>query len=225
MGTVNRRHLSQTLSSNRDTQNGWNELVWNKIETKVNNLQEKIVIARINEDFKEIYRLQWILVQSLEARALAVRKVATNKGGKTAGIDGILWKGSNDYWKAMLKLEEVVKKPTDYEASPLKRVFIPKGNTKELRPLGIPTVFDRAVQALYNLGLDPVVEASSDPNSYGFMKKRSTHDAITALRSLLDKRTHPRWILEVDIAKCFDKISHEFLIKNTPMIHKMILEQ
>ena len=94
-----------------------------------------------------------------------------------------------------------------------------------MRPLGIPTVFDRAVQALYQLGVDPVVEAKSDPNSFGFRKNRSTHDAITAIRSLLDKSTHPHWILEVDIAKCFDKISHEFLVAHTPMIHKMVLNQ
>lgn len=94
-----------------------------------------------------------------------------------------------------------------------------------MRPLGIPTVLDRAVQALYQLGIDPVVEAKSDPNSYGFRKNRSTHDAITALRSLLDKKTHSKWILEVDIAKCFDRISHKFMLENTPMIHKMVLEQ
>jgi RNA-directed DNA polymerase len=71
-------------------------------------------------------------------------------------------------------------------------VYIPKGNTKERRPLGIPTMIDRAVQAIYHLGVDPVVETQSDPSSFGFRKNRSTHDAITMIRSLLDKKTHPR---------------------------------
>jgi RNA-directed DNA polymerase len=103
--------------------------------------------------------------------------------------------------------------------------MIPKGNTGEMRPLGIPTIIDRAVQAVYQLGLDPAVEVNSDPNSYGFRKNRSTHDAIIALRSHMDKKAHPHWILEADISKCFDKISHEFLRKNTPICHKHVLDQ
>lgn len=106
----------------------------------------------------------------------------------------------------------------------MRRVYIPKPNSKEKRPLGIPTMIDRAMQALYNFGVDPAVEAVSDPNSYGFRKHRSTHDAITAIRSLLDKETHPRWILEADISKCFDRISHEFMIKHTPICHKHVLQ-
>lgn len=85
-------------------------------------------------------------------------------------------------------------------------------------------MIDRAMQALYHLGVDPAVETRSDPNSYGFRKCRSTHDAITAIRSLLDKRNHPHWILEADILKCFDRIDHAFLIKYTPICHKHVLE-
>lgn len=81
------------------------------------------------------------------------------------------------------------------------------------------------MQAIYQLGVDPIVETRSDPNSYGFRKNRSTHDAVTAIRSILDKETHPRWILEVDIRKCFDRISHEFLMKHTPICHKATLEK
>lgn len=84
-----------------------------------------------------------------------------------------------------------MKSPKNYRASPLRRVMIPKGNSGEMRPLGIPTMIDRAAQALYHLGVDPVVETKSDPNSFGFRKKRSTHDAIIALRSHMDKKTHP----------------------------------
>ena len=94
-----------------------------------------------------------------------------------------------------------------------------------MRPLGIPTMIDRAVQAVYHLGVDPAVEARSDKNSFGFRKSRSTHDAVTAIRMIMDKTTHPHWIVEADITKCFDRISHEFLMKETPIRHKHVLEQ
>ena len=94
-----------------------------------------------------------------------------------------------------------------------------------MRPLGIPTMIDRAVQAVFHLAVDPVIETRSEPNSYGFRKRRSTHDAVTALRCHLDKPYSPTWVLEADIAKCFDRISHEFLLRDTPILYKHILEQ
>lgn len=86
-------------------------------------------------------------------------------------------------------------------------------------------MIDRAVQAVYHLAVDPVIETQSELNSFGFRKRRSTHDAITALISHLDKPYSPRWILEADIAKCFDRISHNFLLRHTPIIHNKALEQ
>lgn len=103
--------------------------------------------------------------------------------------------------------------------------MIPKPGSKEKRPLGIPTMIDRAVQAIYHLGVDPAVEAVSDKNSFGFRKSRSTHDAVTAIRMIMDKTNHPHWIVEADIAKCFDRISHKFLMEHTPIRHKHVLEQ
>ena len=217
--------LEFSTVSNLDKRNGWHQIDWRKTEGKVKDLQEKIVIATEKKDFKEVYRLQWVLIQRFESQALAIRKVITNKGGKTAGTDEIVWKGSQDYWDAIQELNKIIKNPKEYKATPLKRVLIPKANSDEKRPLGIPTMIDRGVQALYNLALDPVVETTSDPNSFGFRKCRSTHDAVTAIRSLLDKRVSPKWILEIDIAKCFDKIDHKFLMDHTPVIHRMVLEQ
>lgn len=174
---------------------------------------------------REVYRLQRQILRSFEGKALAVRKIVTNQGGKTSGIDKIKWKGPEDYWNAIQELGLILDNLKEYKASPVRRVYIPKPNSNEKRPLGIPTMIDRALQAIYQLGLDPVVETRSDSKSFGFRKNRSTLDAVTALRSILDKETHPRWILEVDIRKCFDRISHKYLLDNTPICHKEIIEK
>ena len=161
----------------------WHSIDWKEAEVKLRELQEKIVIATLANNIKEVYKLQWKIVQSLEGQALAVRKVVTNKGGKTPGVDKVIWKGPADYWNAIIELTGICKDPSQYEAQPLRRKYIPKGNSNKLRPLGIPTLRDRTIQALYSFCLDPVVETRSDPNSYGFRKYRSTYDAITAIRS------------------------------------------
>lgn len=226
MLAIGKRYLSTEKKLKRKSfAKEWNAIDWKKAESVVKDLQEKIVIATLKENIKEVYHLQWKLLSSIEAKAIAVRKVITNKGGKTAGTDKVIWRSPQDYWNAIQTLEEIVRNPKEYRAQPLRRVWIPKANSKELRPLGIPTLIDRAVQAIYHLGVDPAVEVNSDPNSYGFRKFRSTQDAITAIRSLLDKKSHPHWILEADISKCFDKIDHEFLLKHTPICHKMVLKQ
>ena len=161
----------------------------------------------------------------MEARSIAVRRVATNTGGKTPGVDGVVWGTPTKRYSTIAELREAINYPKRYKASPVKRIYIPKENKTELRPLGIPTMIDRAVQATYHLALDPIVEEQSDPNSYGFRKYRSTNNAIARLRSLLDKTVSPRWILDADVAKCFDTISHDFLLKNTLICDLSVLEQ
>jgi RNA-directed DNA polymerase len=203
----------------------WQSIDWKRTYSEIETLQEKIVNATLKKNYEKVYLLQRQIVLSFAGRALAVRKVVTNSGSKTAGIDEVKWNGPKDYWKAINDLKVIVLNPKEYKAKPVLRIHIPKGNTGETRPLGIPTLIDRTVQAVYHLAIDPVVETISDKNSYGFRKYRSTHDAIISIRSLMDKRIHPHWILEVDLLKCFDKINHEFLMKHTPICDKSVLLQ
>lgn len=203
----------------------WHDVNWKEIYNKVQDLQDRIVKATLENNMQDVFRIQNELVISFEGRALAVRRVVTSTGSKTPGIDNIMWTTPSARFKAIKELGIITKNPNSYKSSPLKRIMIPKINSTELRPLGIPTMMDRAAQAVYHLAIDPVVEVRSDPNSYGFRKGRSQHDAIAYIRSWMDKSYSPEYILETDIAKCFDKINHEFLLKETPICHRHVLKE
>ena len=203
----------------------WHTIPWKSFYEKIAKLQQELVMAYKVNDSKRVYRLQREIVSSMAARSIAVRRVATNTGGKTPGVDGVVWGTPTERYSAIAEVRETINSPKRYKASPVKRIYIPKGKGNELRPLGIPTMIDRAVQAIYHLALDPIVEQQSDPSSYGFRRYRSTHDAITRLRSLLDKTVSPHWVLDADVAKCFDTISHDFLLRNTLLCDRSVLEQ
>ncbi len=194
----------------------WDKIDWNKIKEKVNRLQTRIVKAVRQGKERLVKRLQYLLSVSRDAKLLAVRKVTTNPGRKTAGVDGELWTTSEN---KLLKAMQLTSKK--YNPAPLKRIYIPKKNG-DMRPLGIPTMYDRAMQALYALNLDPVVEALSDLTSFGFRKWRCRQDAGAYLFNLLSRKTSAEWILEGDIKACFDKISHEWLLKYVKMNKKML---
>jgi RNA-directed DNA polymerase len=149
---------------------------------------------------------------------LAILRVTTNKGSRTCGVDKVLWNTPMKKWKGIEQLN--VK---GYKAKPLKRKSILKKNRK-LRHLGIPTIRDRAVQALFKLGLEPIAETLADPNSYGFRPKRSCADAIKQCHNALCQRKSAVWILEADIKGCFDNISHLWILQHIP-INKKVLGQ
>ena len=194
----------------------WESIDWNKCEIAVNKLQARIVKAQKAGKHGKVKSLQWVLTHSFYAKALAVKRVTSNSGSDTAGVDKVKWSTPNARFKAIGEL-----KRRGYKPQPLKRVNIKKSNGK-LRPLGIPTMKDRAMQALYLLALEPVSETTADSNSYGFRKERSTGDAREQCFCVLAKKTSPEWIMEGDIKGCFDHISHEWLLNNIPMDKVML---
>jgi RNA-directed DNA polymerase len=186
----------------------WKSIDWKKAEKKVRELQMRIAKAVREGRYRKVKSLQWLLTHSFYARLLAVKRVVTNKGSRTPGVDGVIWKTPKQRMRAVTQL---IRK--GYYPLPLRRVYIRKKSGK-LRPLGIPTMRDRAMQALYALALVPVAETKADPNSYGFREYRSCADAIEQCFICLAKRRSPRWILEADIEACFDSIDHEWMRTN-----------
>jgi RNA-directed DNA polymerase len=186
-------------------------------ESKVKNLQMRIVKALKQGRYNKVKTLQWLLTHSYSAKILAVHRVTTNKGKNTPGVDGVTWKTDKQKKEAVRDL-----KRRRYKAKPLRRIFIPKKNGKK-RPLGIPTMMDRAQQALHLMALDPVAETILDDESYGFRQKRSTADAIEAIyKAVAANKDCAEWVLEGDIKACFDNISHEWLLDNIPMDKKIL---
>jgi RNA-directed DNA polymerase len=186
----------------------WKNIPWRRIERNVFKLQMRIYRASLKGDRRTVHKLQRLLMKSHGGRLMAVRRVTQdNQGKKTAGIDGV---------KSLTPKQRSVLSKTlsvEGEAQPVRRTYIPKPGTTEKRPLGIPTMKDRATQALVKLALEPEWEARFEPNSYGFRPGRSCHDAIKALFDAVRYQT--KWVLDADIAKCFDRIDHEELLNKT----------
>jgi len=195
----------------------WEQIDWTCAEAFVNRLQLRIVKAVEKENWNLVKRLQYLLVHSFYAKAIAVKRVTSNKGRKTPGVDGVTWEKSVQKLKSIYGLNQ-----KRYQTSPLKRVYIEKFGKKEKRPLSIPTMNDRAMQALYLMALEPIAETTADVVSFGFRKYRSTHDAMKHIHNLLARGNAPIWVIEGDIKACFDKISHEWLLGNIPMDKNML---
>ncbi|WP_040484283.1 group II intron reverse transcriptase/maturase [Lyngbya aestuarii] len=183
----------------------WKDINWRKTERCVFKLQKRIFKASQQGNVRLVHKLQRLLLKSWYAKLLAVRRVSQdNKGKKTAGIDGV----KSLIPKQRMALANNLK--LGNKSKPTRRVWIPKSNRDEKRPLGIPTLYERALQALVKLALEPEWEVKFEPNSYGFRLARSTHDAIGAIYSCINKKA--KYVLDADIAKCFDKINHQKLL-------------
>ena len=189
----------------------WEHINWPHCEREVRRLQARIVKATREGRQGRAKALQWLLTHSFCGRALAVKRVTHNQGKRTPGVDGVIWSTPAARYKAIGTL-----KRRGYQPQPLRRVYIPKANAK-LRPLGIPTMRDRAMQALYLLALLALAETTGDPNSYGFRPQRSTADAINQCFRILAQKTSAAWVLEGDIRGCFDNISHEWMLEHIPI--------
>ncbi|WP_257324915.1 group II intron reverse transcriptase/maturase [Pseudoalteromonas rhizosphaerae] len=196
----------------------WHTINWYNNERKVRGLQVRIAKATKQQQWRKVKILQRMLVRSFAAKTLAVKRVTENRGKRTAGVDGELWNTPESKWQALFRLTR-----KGYKPKPLRRVYIPKANGKR-RPLGIPTMVDRAMQALYLLALEPVSETIADRNSYGFRPMRSTADAIEQCFVNLSRKNSAHWVLEGDIKGCFDNISHDWLLANVPL-DKQVLKK
>ncbi|MCP4349204.1 MAG: group II intron reverse transcriptase/maturase [Desulfobacterales bacterium] len=196
----------------------WDLIDWDAHKQIVSRIQARIVKA-VRSGLKEKVRgLQRLLANSLAAKLTAIKRVISNRGKRTPGIDGILLDTPEKRWETLQNLNL-----PDYKAKPLKRIYIPKKNGKK-RPLGIPIMHDRIEQALDLTGLGPISETIADNHSYGFRKSRSAWDAIGAVYNALRRKGSADWILEADIKGCFDYIDHNWLMEYIP-INKKKLEQ
>jgi RNA-directed DNA polymerase len=171
---------------------------WRKVHQNVSRLQARIVKATKEGRWGKVKALQRLLTHSFSGKALAVPRVTENHGKWTPGVDQQTWPTPERKIAAVHALGQ-----RGYRPRPLRRVYIPKQNGKR-RPLGIPTMHDRAMQALYLLALEPIAETTADPCSYGFRSQRSTADAIEHCLLILSKRQSATWILEGEIHSCFD---------------------
>lgn len=196
----------------------WKHVNWRKLEKRVYKLQKRIYKASKRGDVKAVRRLQKTMMNSWSAKMISVRRVSQdNSGKKTAGVDGV---------KSLTpkqRLTLVAKLKLGSKCRPTRRVWIPKPGKDEKRPLGIPTMYDRTLQALVKMVMEPEWEARFEPNSYGFRPGRSCHDAIAAIFDAI--RYRPKFVLDADISQCFDRIDHKALLEKlntSPTIRRQI---
>jgi RNA-directed DNA polymerase len=203
--------IALAIGAAADCDVAWQTIDWVAAHRTVRRLQTRIAKAVKEGRWNKAKALSWLLTHSFAGKACAVKRVTENKGKRTPGVDKVVWDSPASKARAVTSLRR-----NGYKPQPLRRVYIPKANGKR-RPLGIPTMKDRAMQALHLLALEPIAESTADPNSYGFRRCRACQDAAEQLFSNLGHPGSAQWVLDADISGCFDNIDHGWLLANIPM--------
>ena len=185
---------------------GWDSIDWQQVDRYVFKLQKRIYAASRRGEIKKVRKLQKTLMNSWCCKVLAVRRVTQeNRGKRTAGVDGV------KSLSPIARMKLVGQLKLTGKSKPTRRVWIPKPGKDEKRPLGIPTMHDRALQGVVKAALEPEWEALFEASSYGFRPGRSCHDAIEHIRVAVQSKA--KYVLDADIAKCFDNINHSILLQ------------
>ena len=204
-----RANCSANGTEGRAATTDWNAIDWRKVHRSVSNLRRRIFRASKEGDHRKVRSLQKLVLRSYANALLSVRRVTqTNAGKNTPGVDMLVVKTP----KARGELVDHIRSYQPWKARPARRVYIPKANGK-MRPLGIPTVIDRVMQAIVKNALEPYWEARFEPASYGFRPGRGCHDAIAKIFSIARPNKRKKWVLDADIEGAFDSISHERVLK------------
>ena len=208
-------HEINDLSASPDTVS-WQRINFQEARKRVKKLQRRIAAAYYHNDDKKVEILQNKMIHSYYAKALAVKQVTSTRGRKTPGVDQVIWNTPEEKSQGISELYR-----RGYHPQPLRRVTITCINGK-VRPLGIPTIRDRAMQTLYQFTLSPIAEATGDASSFAYRSGRSARGAVHQCLLNLTQQDDPLWILKCDIKSCFDRISHEWLLEHIPMDREML---
>ena len=185
----------------------WQAVEWQQVNRRVDNLRKRIFRAVQEGDNRKVRNLQKLMLRSYANTLSSVRRVTQdNTGKRTAGVDKVLVKTP----EARGKLVDTLMSTQPWRAKPVKRVYIPKANGKK-RPLGIPTILDRCLQARVKNALEPEWEAKFEPGSYGFRPGRSCHDAIYDIWATASKGKK-LWVVDADIKGAFDNLEHKAIL-------------
>src|SRR5256714_2152340 len=210
------------LANGTEKQTNWNAIDWRKANRTVRNLRQRIFRAAQEGNLNKVRSLQKLMLKSYSNRLVSVRRVTqTNAGKNTPGVDKLVIKTP----AARGRMVDDLAHSTLWNAKPARRVYIPKANNK-LRPLGIPVVIDRCLQAMVKNALEPAWEARFEGTSYGFRPGRSCHDAIEKIFVLARPNKTKKWVLDADIKGAFDNISHDYLLRAIgPVPGKELIKQ
>src|SRR5215467_386893 len=214
--------ILDTTANGLERPTDWQYVDWHAATRLVRNLRQRIFAATRAGEWKKVHSLQKLLLRSYSNRLVSVRRVTqVNHGRHTPGIDKVVIKTP----EARGRLVDLLQHYQPWRARPVRRVYIPKANGK-LRPLGIPVVTDRCIQAMVKNALEPAWEAKFEGTSYGFRPGRSCHDAIEKIYGLARPHKTKKWVLDADIRGAFDNISHAYLLKTIgPVPGKELIKQ